>query len=76
MADHKYSLVPRAVPRVQTAYRQIVTAIPVPESLPIFETLARVEPVSMQGQPPIIWDRAEGFQVHDRWGNCWIDWSS
>ena len=30
----------------------------------------------MQGQPPIVWDRAEGFQVFDAWGNCWIDWSS
>ena len=30
----------------------------------------------MRGQPPVIWDHAEGFQVYDRWGNCWIDWSS
>jgi len=30
----------------------------------------------MQGQPPILWDRAKGFQVYDAWGNCWIDWSS
>ncbi len=28
------------------------------------------------GQPPVIWDRAEGFQVYDKWGNKWIDWSS
>jgi len=30
----------------------------------------------MSGQPPVIWDRASGFQVFDRWGNCWLDWSS
>jgi 4-aminobutyrate aminotransferase-like enzyme len=24
----------------------------------------------------VFWDRAEGFQVHDAWGNTWIDWSS
>ena len=30
----------------------------------------------MMGQPPIIWDKAEGFQVYDKWGNKWIDWSS
>ena len=30
----------------------------------------------MRGQPPVVWDRAEGFQVHDAWGNRWIDWSS
>jgi 4-aminobutyrate aminotransferase-like enzyme len=30
----------------------------------------------MAGQPPVIWDRAEGIQVYDRWGNMWLDWSS
>ncbi len=30
----------------------------------------------MRGQPPVVWDHADGFQVYDRWGNCWIDWSS
>ena len=30
----------------------------------------------MRGQPPIVWHRAEGFQVWDAWGNQWIDWSS
>ncbi len=30
----------------------------------------------MRGQPPVIWDRAEGFQVYDAWGNQWIDWTS
>jgi len=30
----------------------------------------------MRGQPPVVWDRAEGFQVFDAWGNRWIDWSS
>lgn len=30
----------------------------------------------MRGQPPVVWDHAEGFQVYDAYGNCWIDWSS
>lgn len=30
----------------------------------------------MRGQPPVVWNRAEGFQVYDAWGNQWIDWSS
>jgi len=72
----QYSLTPRRVPPVDTQYRRIVTEIPVPESIPILEKLYRYEPVAMQGQPPIVWDRAEGFQVADRWGNRWIDWSS
>jgi 4-aminobutyrate aminotransferase-like enzyme len=71
-----FDLTPRAVPPVETALRRIVTRLPVPESLAILERLGRYEPMSMQGQPPIVWDRAEGFQVFDRWGNKWIDWSS
>jgi 4-aminobutyrate aminotransferase/diaminobutyrate-pyruvate transaminase/4-aminobutyrate aminotransferase/(S)-3-amino-2-methylpropionate transaminase len=48
----------------------------VPESLPVLEKLARYEPRSMGGQPPVVWDRAEGVQVYDCWGNMWLDWSS
>ena len=74
--QRKYSLEPRQVPRVETAHRRIVTKLPVPESVAIFERLERVEPSSMQGQPPVIIDRTEGWHVHDRWGNLWLDWSS
>src|SRR4030042_1986653 len=69
-------LTPRRIPRVQSKYRRIVTDIPAPESIPILERLRKFEPRSMSGQPPVIWDRAEGIQVHDRWGNMWLDWSS
>jgi 4-aminobutyrate aminotransferase/(S)-3-amino-2-methylpropionate transaminase len=72
----EYSLEPVDVPPVKTKYRRIRTRLPVPESIPIFERLRASEPRSMMGQPPIVWDRAEGFQVMDRWGNKWIDWSS
>ena len=72
----EYSLVPKRVPRVETRLRRIVTDLPAPESVPILEKLAAYEPVAMRGQPPIIWDHAEGFQVYDHWGNQWIDWSS
>ena len=72
----KYKLEPVDVPEVQTKYRRIKTRLPVPESLPIFEALMASEPESMMGQPPIVWERAEDFQVWDRWGNKWIDWSS
>ena len=76
MAGKVYPLQPVAVPTVHTPYRRIVTKLPVPESIPILEALHRAEPVSMQGQPPVVWHRAEGCQVHDRWGNMWLDWSS
>jgi 4-aminobutyrate aminotransferase-like enzyme len=72
----KYSLEPVEVPRVDTKYRTIRTMLPVPASLELFRQLEQSEPVSMMGQPPVIWERAEGFQVYDKWGNKWIDWSS
>ena len=71
-----YDLTPVDVPKVETKFRTIKTKLPVPESLPIFETLKRSEPRSMWGQPPVVWHKAEGFIVSDRWGNRWIDWSS
>jgi len=76
MSEAKYDLTPLEVPQLRTKYRRIRTPIPVPESLPIFQALQDSEPQSMMGQPPVVWDKAEGFQVADRWGNLWIDWSS
>jgi 4-aminobutyrate aminotransferase-like enzyme len=76
MSEAKYDLNPVEVPPVKTKYRRIRTKLPVPESLPVFQALQDSEPQSMMGQPPVVWDRAEGFQVMDRWGNVWIDWSS
>ncbi len=75
MADDVYQS-PRAVQHVDTPYRRICTEFPVPESLPILKKLANYELRAMAGQPPVIWDRAEGFQVYDAWGNKWLDWSS
>jgi len=76
VAGKTFSMRPRKVPKVKTKYRRIVTSIPVPESLPILKALRKSEPVSMTGQPLVVWDRAEGCQVYDRWGNKWLDWSS
>lgn len=71
-----YSLQPVEVPKIQTRYRTIKTRLPVPESLPIFESLSQSEPRSMQGQPPIVWHTADDITISDKWGNRWIDWSS
>src|SRR6187399_740113 len=71
-----YSPVPRDVPQVKTNLRKIVTPIPAPGSIETIEQLYRNEPIAMRGQPPVVWDHAEGFQVYDKWGNSWIDWSS
>ena len=71
----EFSIEPVKVPRVDTKYRRITTALPAPESTKTLETLRDVEPISMRGQPPLVWDRAEGFQVHDAYGNMWLDFS-
>jgi len=72
----EYSLTPVKVPKVKTKFRTIKTALPVPQSLPIFEELRKSEPRSMSGQPPLVWHKAEGCTVSDKWGNRWIDWTS
>src|SRR5260370_8711349 len=74
--SREFTLVPRPVTRIETLFRRIVTDLPVPESLPVLEKLYAHEPRAMRGQPPVVWHRAEGFQVSDAWGNQWIDWSS
>ncbi|MFA5027519.1 MAG: aminotransferase class III-fold pyridoxal phosphate-dependent enzyme [Candidatus Methylomirabilota bacterium] len=71
-----FSIEPKAVPPVETPFRRIRTKIPAPETQPILRTLQQHEPVSMTGQPPIVWDRAAGIQVSDCAGNTWLDFSS
>ena len=74
--SRQFALQPRKTVRVRTRFRRIATDIPAPRSIPLLKELRRLEPLSMTGQPPVIWDHATGFQVFDRWGNCWLDWSS
>ena len=76
MPSSLFSLEPRVVPEVNTRFRRIRTALPVPESLPILMQLKKNEPRSMFCQPPILWDRATNFQVYDAFGNIWLDWTS
>ena len=61
---------------VKTRFRRIATPIPVPESIDLIRRLREVEPQSMAGMVPIVWHRAQGFQVRDPYGNQWIDLSS
>ena len=72
----EFSIEPKEVAHVDTKYRRIQTKLPAPESVATLEALRNVEPISMRGQPPIVWDRAEDVQVYDKYGNMWLDWSS
>ena len=76
MAIQISSLTPVSTTPVQTRYRTIRTPIPAPESIELIEKLRLVEPRSMLGMPPIIWEQAEGFLVRDPYGNQWIDLTS
>ena len=67
---------PKDVEKIHTKYRDIVTAIPVPESMEIIERSIKYEPWSMNNQLYAVWDHAEDFSVYDKWGNKWIDLSS
>lgn len=72
----EFSIEPRDVPHVETKYRKIASPIPHPDSLPTLEALRSIEPISMRGMPPILWERAEDVQIYDGYGNKWLDWSS
>ncbi len=72
----EFSITPRDVPHVDTKYRRIATALPHPDSLTTIGKLRTFEPISMRGQPPIVWERAEDIFVFDKYGNRWLDWSS
>lgn len=77
MASKAFSIEPIPVKPVNTKFRTIRTStLPVEESLTILNMLRDNEPLSMRGQPPLIWDRGEGIHVYDPYGNKWLDWSS
>ena len=61
---------------VETAHRRINGAIPAPETREVLKASRELFPKVNLYQPPIVWDRAEGYQVWDRAGNCWIDFTS
>ena len=76
MPRFDFNKIPKTVALVKTRYRTIKTKIPAPRSLSIIKDLERYESRSMHGQLPVVWDKAVGFQVFDKDGNRWIDFTS
>lgn len=76
MAHSDFSLKPKKVPLVNTRFRKIKTAIPAPGTEKILKTLHKYESRSMHGQLPIVWEKAKDFQIFDKAGNIWIDFTS
>ena len=74
--EYKFRREPKAVPKVETKHRKICTMLPVPESIEIIDRSVKYEPWSMNNQLYAVWDKAIDYQVFDKWGNVWIDFSS
>jgi 4-aminobutyrate aminotransferase / (S)-3-amino-2-methylpropionate transaminase / 5-aminovalerate transaminase len=76
MAGGEFSHKPIQVDKISSKYRSIKTSLPVPESIPLLEKMYSLEAQAMHGQYPMIWNKANDFQVFDKWGNVWIDFTS
>ncbi|MEN8128409.1 MAG: aspartate aminotransferase family protein [Planctomycetota bacterium] len=61
---------------VETKYRKLSGQLPNAETIEQIKALRSVEARSMRGQPPVIWETAEGINVFDAYGNKWLDFSS
>ncbi len=72
----EFPLTPTEVKPVVTKYRKLSGSIPNAQTIEDIEKLRDAESLSMRGQPPVIWDRAEGVNVYDAYGNIWLDFSS
>lgn len=72
-----FTMEARETKNIDTKHRRICTPIPVPESFPLLEDMAKYEPISNTGQPLIVWDHTEdGYKICDPYGNKFIDFSS
>ena len=72
----EFPLVSVEVEPVSTKFRKLSGAIPNDKTIKEIEKLRKAESFSMRGQPPVIWERAEGVNVYDAYGNMWLDFSS
>ncbi|SNZ08840.1 aspartate aminotransferase family protein [Cohaesibacter gelatinilyticus] len=76
MASHIFSRAPQPVQPIETKHRSIKTSIPCPGTADILTRLDATESRSMHGQLPLVWDRANNYNVYDAAGNKWIDFTS
>ena len=61
---------------IESANRCIKGQIPPENTIDLIDRLELCESRSMHGQLPIEWSHAEGHNVYDSNGNCWIDFTS
>lgn len=73
---HQFKLTPQKTKKIHTSNREIKTDLPCPSSIEYINTLLKYEPYSMNNQIPILWDKAENFNVWDNDNNKFIDLTS
>lgn len=73
---HNFKLTPQKTENISTHNREIKTYLPCPSSIDYINDLFKYEPLSMNNQIPVLWDKAEGFNVWDSDGNKFIDLTS
>lgn len=76
MEKYSFNIKSVQVPKIRTKNRVIKTSIPAPGSAVILNKLFKYESRSMHGQLPIVWKRAENFNVYDTKDNKFIDFTS
>ena len=76
MANYKFLRSPQQVQPVSTVFRTINTNLPTENALATISSLDAYESRSMHGQLPIVWDKADDFNIYDSEGNKWIDFTS
>ena len=72
----EFPLTPEKIKSVSTKFRKLSGFIPNKVTIKELEKLRKAEPISMRGQAPVIWDHSKGFNVFDKFGNMWLDFSS
>ncbi len=72
----EFPLTPVEVKSISTKFRRLSGMLPNEQAIKEIKKLRLAESQSMRGQPPLIWDRAEGVNVYDSYGNMWLDFSS
>jgi 4-aminobutyrate aminotransferase / (S)-3-amino-2-methylpropionate transaminase / 5-aminovalerate transaminase len=75
-SSYRFQSKPQQVTPVKSKFRVIQTPLPHPADLEVIRKISQYESSLLERQLPIVWDRAQGYTVYDRWGNQWIDLSS
>lgn len=73
---YKFSIKSQKVPLIKTKNRIIITPIPSSETVKIINQGNKFGSGLPLGQLPVAWHKAVGFNVFDKAGNKWIDFTS